>query len=220
MFVSLTKIAIFVCLLAMLGLFFAWYAARQWLKTRLKNRVLAQQIREAILYKDKYEELKVLTASPNPSKGENAEMYSDIHHTGPSGNLPSPLTEKIGETRESLDTLTPEELFHYIEHEVKRQMLFLNPSFDRQSIMDEFHLSKERVGAAFSQGSQYDSLPQFISDLRLEYASRLLVTTDLSIIDISAKAGFSNPSVFSRYFSRKFQISPTQYRRTNSEDDL
>ena len=51
-------------------------------------------------------------------------------------------------------------------------------------------------------------------------SSRLLVTTDLSIIDISAKAGFSNPSVFSRYFSRKFQISPTQYRRTNSEDDL
>jgi AraC-like DNA-binding protein len=84
-------------------------------------------------------------------------------------------------------------------------------------IMDEFHISKERVGMAFAQGSKYDSLPQFISDLRLEYASRLLSTTDLPISDIMAKAGFSNASVFSRYFSRKFQISPTQYRRANSE---
>jgi AraC-like DNA-binding protein len=96
-------------------------------------------------------------------------------------------------------------------------LLFLNPSFDRQMIMDEFHLSKESVGAAFAQGSKYKSLPQFVTDLRLEYASKLLVTTDLPIIDIMAKAGFSNASVFSRYFSRKYQISPMQYRRANSE---
>ena len=84
-------------------------------------------------------------------------------------------------------------------------------------IMDEYHLSKERVGAAFSKGSKYDSLPQFVNDLRLEYASKLLVTTDLSITEIMTKAGFSNASVFSRYFSRKFQISPTQYRLVRSK---
>lgn len=84
-------------------------------------------------------------------------------------------------------------------------------------IMDEFHITKERVGAAFSQGSKYDSLPQFVNDLRLEYASKLLVTTDLPITEIMSKAGFSNASVFSRYFSRKYQISPSQYRRANSE---
>ena len=94
-------------------------------------------------------------------------------------------------------------------------MLFLNPAFDRQTIMDEFHLSKERVGAAFAQGSQYDSLPQFVCDLRLDYASKLLTTTDLSITEIMTKAGFSNASVFSRYFNRKYRISPSQYRRAN-----
>ena len=115
----------------------------------------------------------------------------------------------------ALDSLSPEELFHYIEREVSRRLLFLNPSFGRQMIMDEFHLSKERVGAAFSKGSKYDSLPQFVNDLRLEYASKLLVTTELPISEILAEAGFSNASVFSRYFSRKFQISPSQYRRAN-----
>ena len=196
--------ACLISLLAILGLFFAWYAARQWRKTQLKNRVLARQIKEAILYKEKYESL-----TPDPSIiSEDANSSQAIL---------SLSRQNLQAGSGSLDSLSPEELFRYIEHEVSRRLLFLNPSFDRQMIMDEFHLSKESVGAAFAQGSKYKSLPQFVSDLRLEYASKLLVTTDLPIIDIMAKAGFSNASVFSRYFSRKYQISPTQYRRANSE---
>lgn len=186
-------VALFVSLLALAGLFFAWYAARQWRKTQLKNRALAQQIKEAYIYKEKYEALADSSAA-QPGAASPPEQ--------------SPQPKIV-----SLDGLSPEELFHYIEHEVSRRLLFLNPAFDRQMIIDEFHISKERVGAAFSQGSKYDSLPQFVSDLRLEYASKLLVTTDLPISEITSKAGFSNASVFSRCFSRKFQISPTQYRR-------
>ena len=185
-------VASLIGLFAMLGLFFAGYATRQWRKTQLKNRVLAQQIKDAMIYKETYEGI------PSPAilslSSQNSQDWGG-----------------------ALGSLSPEELFRYIEQEVRRRQLFLNPSFDRQMIMDEFHLSKERVGAAFSQGSWYDSLPQFVNDLRLDYASKLLVTTNLSISDIMAKAGFSNASVFSRYFSRKYQISPTQYRSANSE---
>ena len=197
-FVSM--MAFLIGILALTGLFFAWYATHQWRKTLQKNRALAQQIKEAMIYKEKYEEQK---AHPSPPQKREVEK----EETGKTGNAPS------------LDSLSPEELFHYIEHEVSRRLLFLNPSFDRQAIIDEFHISKERVGAAFSQGSTYDSMTQFVRVLRLEYASKLLVTTDLSISDIMTKAGFSNASVFSRYFSRKYQITPTQYRRANSEQD-
>ncbi len=232
-----TMVAFLVGILAILGLSFAWYAARQWHRTQLKNRVLAQQMKEAIIYKEKYESLateahKVPEAHKThnapeapPSAPEGATIDPTFHSKtieAPSGAeggaYPSgAVGGASGTGTGALDSLSPEELFHYIEHEVSRRLLFLNPSFDRKMIMDEFHLSKERVGAAFSQGSKYDSLPQFVSNLRLEYASKLLVTTDLSISEIMAKAGFSNASVFSRYFSRKFQISPTQYRRANSE---
>ncbi len=166
--------------------------------------MLAWQIKEAILYKEKYESL---TSDPS--------IISE--DTNPSQAILSLSGQNLQAGSGSLDSLSPEELFRYIEHEVIHRLLFLNPSFDRQMIMDEFHLSKESVGAAFAQGSKYKSLPQFVTDLRLEYASKLLVTTDLSISDIMAKVGFSNASVFSRYFSRKYQISPTQYRRANSE---
>ena len=198
-------------ILAIVGLFLAWYTRRQWIKTQLKNRVLAKQMKEAMLYKERYEKLK---AHPTPAQSVETATAEDARLSALADSQTPPLTEVSGE---DLGALSPEELFRYIEREVSRRLLFLNPSFDRQMIMDEFHLSKERVGAAFSQGSKYDSLPQFISELRLQYASKLLITTDLSIGQIMAKAGFSNASVFSRYFSRKFQISPSQYRRANSE---
>ena len=201
------KVACLIGLLAIMGLFLAWYAARQWRKTQLKNRVLAQQIKDAMIYKEQNEELKrqigVLKAAAVPP---SAPPHSTEENERQTDHQPSEKT---------LDHLTPEELFHYIEHEVRQRLLFLNPAFDRQTIMDEFHLSKERVGAAFAQGSKYDSLPQFVCDLRLDYASKLLTTTDLSITEIMTKAGFSNASVFSRYFSRKYGISPSQYRRAN-----
>jgi AraC-like DNA-binding protein len=208
-----TIMAFFIGILAMLGLFFAWYAARQWGKTQLKNRALAKQIKEAFTYKDKYEELKQQLQQLANGHQRNAEGSPDNLAADAGLETHLPVIPSGG----SLDSLSPEELFHYIEHEVSRRLLFLNPSFDRQMIMDEFHITKERVGAAFSQGSKYDSLPQFVNDLRLEYASKLLVTTDLPITEIMSKAGFSNASVFSRYFSRKYQISPSQYRRANSE---
>ncbi len=213
----ITMVAFLIGILALMGLFFAWFAGRQWRKTQLKNRVLAQQMKEAMIYKEKYESL-----TPAPSPKERGVNTTEDEK--PSANTVdrSPLLgrealERGAGDETSLDSLSPEELFHYIEHEVSRRLLFLNPSFNRQTIIDEFHISKERVGAAFAQGSKYDSLPQFVNDLRLEYACKLLVTTDLSISDIMTKAGFSNASVFSRYFSRKYQITPTQYRRANSE---
>mgnify|MGYP007069851268 FL=1 len=49
--------------------------------------------------------------------------------------------------------------------------LFLDPAFDRQSIIDRFHLSKERIGNAFAQGSDYASLSTFVTHCRLEYAT-------------------------------------------------
>ena len=204
------KVACFIGMLALLGLSFAWFAVHQWRKTQLKNRALARQIKEAIIYKDRYEKSLL---QPLPTE-KGVETAAD--ETGGDKSA-CPSAENLRIEGGALDKLSPEELFRYLEHEVSRRLLFLNPQFDRQMIMDEFHLSKERVGAAFAQGSKYyDSLPQFVNDLRLEYASKLLVTTDLSISDIMAKAGYSNASVFSRNFSRKFQISPTQYRRVRS----
>ena len=51
---SLTVTGIF----SLLFLLIAFFAIRQWRKTQQRNRILAQQITEAVEYKDKYSKLK------------------------------------------------------------------------------------------------------------------------------------------------------------------
>jgi len=54
---------------------------------------------------------------------------------------------------------------------------------------------------------------EFVRDIRLDYAARLL-KEGIPVSEISIKCGFSDPSSFSRSFTRKFGTPPSQYRVT------
>ena len=51
----------------------------------------------------------------------------------------------------------------------------------------------------------------FITNTRLEHAAALLITGDFTISEIGYKVGFSEPSNFSRSFTKKFGKSPKKY---------
>lgn len=53
----------------------------------------------------------------------------------------------------------------------------------------------------------------FITDRRLRVARELLSEGDLSVKEVSARAGFADPSYFSRVFTRREGLSPRDYRR-------
>ena len=180
-----------VSLLATLG--FAVYFFYQRRKTHAKNRVLVGQIAEAIEYKEKYERLKALQNFGEKGHGQDV---------GPKTNKPI-----------ALNAMDDDQLFQHISEEIKRERLFLQPDFGRQTVMDRFHVSEHRVGAAFSQGSSHKSLPDFIRDCRLQYACMLLKDhPEMSISEVAVASGFTNPSVFSRDFKHKYTVSPTKYR--------
>lgn len=54
---------------------------------------------------------------------------------------------------------------------------------------------------------------EYVRQLRIEYASRQLSTTDIPLHEIAVSAGFSDQSHFARTFKRYVQISPNEYRR-------
>ncbi|MGE5429636.1 MAG: AraC family transcriptional regulator [Syntrophomonadaceae bacterium] len=54
---------------------------------------------------------------------------------------------------------------------------------------------------------------EYINDLRLNYAANVLASTDLEILDISARAGFENLSHFYHLFKEKYNISPGEFRK-------
>lgn len=57
------------------------------------------------------------------------------------------------------------------------------------------------------------SLIDYIQNLRIEDAKRMLETTSLAVDEISAAAGYDNPSFFRRLFKRRCGLNPSDYRR-------
>lgn len=54
---------------------------------------------------------------------------------------------------------------------------------------------------------------EYITDCRLEYAKKLLVSTDKKTDDIITECGFSDRTAFFRKFSAKFGVSPLKMRK-------
>ncbi|MFX3633577.1 MAG: helix-turn-helix domain-containing protein [Candidatus Pristimantibacillus sp.] len=65
-------------------------------------------------------------------------------------------------------------------------------------------LFKEKVGKTFIQ---------YVTEVRMTYARRLLEDTTLGLWDIAEFTGFSNPSYFSSKFKKIFGVSPSDYRQ-------
>lgn len=56
---------------------------------------------------------------------------------------------------------------------------------------------------------------QYLLEYKLNYAERLLITTDTPISTISEMVGYSSQSTFIKNFKKKFGLSPYQYRKLN-----
>jgi AraC-like DNA-binding protein len=57
------------------------------------------------------------------------------------------------------------------------------------------------------------TLPNFLNELRVGRACRLLADPDTSITDIAMSCGYGNLSNFNRQFKRLKRITPREYRR-------
>ncbi len=181
-------------LLVLIAIVFIVWLLVQRRAIRRKNRVLVDQISEILKYKS------LVEGEGLNVKDKTADVISlSTSHLPPSENLSN------------------EELFRQISEIVHSEKLFLDPLFGRQTLIDRLHISKNRIGAAFTQGSQYSSMSDFVRDLRLEYACRMLSDRpDMTISDIAAASGFSSPTVFGRDFKRKYEVSPSYYRQQSA----
>lgn len=111
------------------------------------------------------------------------------------------------------DSMTNEELYQWLREGIRSQQLFLDPELDRSRIADAFRITERRVGAAFSQGSNYNSLPDFIRDCRLEYSCKLLTERpEMNIKEVAAASGFTYASTYSTDFKNRYTVTPTKYR--------
>ena len=57
------------------------------------------------------------------------------------------------------------------------------------------------------------SFIDYLNEYRLTMASRLLVSSESSILNIASEAGFENLSYFNRIFKKRYEMTPREYRR-------
>ena len=149
-----------------------------------KNQSLAEQIAEAIQLREK---LRV----------KSEEFATATGQTEPAAP----------------NAMTDEHLYRYVTEVIEHEQLFLDPRFERQTVMDRFQLTKERVGSIFSQ-SEHAKLTNYIQQLRLEYAAQLLVEQpERSIVQIATDSGFSSHKYFTDRFRQYFSMTPTEFRK-------
>ena len=119
-----------------------------------------------------------------------------------------------GDAVSSGESLTTEQrLFCEIRDVVIAERLYGDIGFGRQSIIDRFHFSKNRVGTIFSQGSNYANISDFINDCRLAHACRLLIEKPgMGIGAIATASGFGLRTSFTRSFKQKYGMTPTEFR--------
>ena len=57
------------------------------------------------------------------------------------------------------------------------------------------------------------TLFEYLNKLKIEFACKLLMDQDLSIMDVCIDSGFSNISHFNKQFKRVTGVPPSQYRK-------
>ncbi|MBR1872177.1 MAG: AraC family transcriptional regulator [Bacteroidales bacterium] len=115
--------------------------------------------------------------------------------------------------------MTDEELFAFLRDTIVSEKLYLDYRIDRQQLMDRFHISKDRIGAAFAQGSEYRSLIDFLNETRLNYSARLLIHhPEMTIEEIAISSGFNNATTFGRNFKLRYALTPTEFRSQSDKN--
>lgn len=97
-----------------------------------------------------------------------------------------------------------ERIYNFVrENYNKRIMLEDAANLLNMSIVSFSRLIKQRTGKSFVD---------FVNEIRLGYATRMLIETNKSVSEICYECGFNNISNFNRTFKRKQNCTPSEFR--------
>jgi len=107
--------------------------------------------------------------------------------------------------------------FRTAVHEIMvKEKVYRNPALDRNFMTKRLCINKNLFAKIFSEcfGMPFR---EFVNGLRLKESVILLEQSDLPIETISEKAGFGTVRTFQRQFQAKYNMSPTNYRKSLKE---
>lgn len=79
-------------------------------------------------------------------------------------------------------------------------------------LADEFHLNPQYISQLFKNEIGVGFLA-YLTNIRIEKAKKLLLSTALSVTEISSLAGYGDYRVFTKVFKKTEGVTPSQFRR-------
>lgn len=184
-------IAAALIVILLLGLL-AWHFISKSLVIKEKNRTMAHQLKELIAYKEEVQEARLRIDSLN------AEV--EQLHARPK----SPPSSQA--------------VFDRLNKIVKSEKLYLQPDLSRDDLARCIHTDKNDFSQLLQECIGVNFY-EYINRLRVEHALHLIATCpEYTFEAIAADSGFASRSVFYAQFKEKVGMTPSNYRKTLSEE--
>lgn len=89
---------------------------------------------------------------------------------------------------------------------------YANPELTLKSVADYVGFNEKYLSTRFTKeaGTTFSA---YLTDLRMQKAKNLMVSTDLRMYEISERVGYHNVEHFNRMFKKSFGVSPGDFRK-------
>ena len=105
------------------------------------------------------------------------------------------------------------DLFYDIDTAIRNEQLYKNVNLQRQDICDRFSISRHTLNDLLAEHTNGLSFPQYVNNIRLEVALRLLRDEPTKTVSaIATEVGFT-PANLREQFKRKYGMTPADYRQ-------
>lgn len=138
----------------------------------------------------------------------NLTEYED-HTIDLAGDISRLFSERI--VAQSMETT--QQMLEYISEHATEYDISL------QRLSAHFDLSFNQINSILKESTGH-TFRDVVIAYRLEYAQRLLLTSDMSVAQISAAVGYNNVSHFIKQFKTTYNLTPSKFRDQQEENTL
>lgn len=137
----------------------------------------------------------------------------DLHKIRTKAKLMARMQELIRETAGAVQDILEHKESYSLGGKTIDYVLrhFSQPDFSAGEVAEAVHLSRNYFLKLFKD-EQGVSFWDYVTNLRMEKAKKLLKTTDATVYAVSREVGYESQYHFSRKFKNLYGLSPNEYR--------